>query len=168
MPKDALPRRWRAPNGGLATLGELGFTDTHIKLALVEATEAALSLSNLDKAEELLTIPESLDPGQLTPFLQAQTARLRARLDAAHGEQQGIDERFRSAASLFRECGVIFHLAVTQVEHAQWLAGEGRSEDAQPLLVEARGTFEHLRAIPWLERAAQTTAVRRTGEAAIF
>jgi predicted ATPase/class 3 adenylate cyclase len=152
---------------GLAILGELSFADTLIKLALVEATEAALTLSNLDKAEELLTIPEALDPGQLTPFLQAQTARLRARLNATHGEHQGVDERFRSAASHFRECGVVFYLAVTQLEHAEWLAGQGRNEEAQPLLVEARETFEQLRATPWLERAAQATATRREPEAAI-
>jgi len=153
---------------GLASLGELDVTDTGIKTALVEATEAALTLSNLDKAEELLAIPEALDPGQLTPFLQAQTARLRARLDAARGEQQRVDERFRSAASLFRECGVVFYLAVSKLEHAEWLAGQGRSEDAQLLLVEARETFAQSRATPWLERAANVAGVRRTAEAAIF
>jgi tetratricopeptide (TPR) repeat protein len=162
-PADALTSAER----GLASLGELDVTGIEFKLALVEATEAALTLSSLDRAEELLTIPESLDPGQLTPFLQAQTARLRARLDAAHGEQQGIEERFRSAASLFRECGVVFYLAVTELEHAEWLAGQGHIDDAQPLLVEARETFEQLRATPWLDRAAQVTATRRAPEAAI-
>jgi predicted ATPase/class 3 adenylate cyclase len=152
---------------GLFTLGELDVTDPSIKLALVEAIEAALTLSNLDKAEELLAIPESLDPGQLTPFLQAQSTRLRARLDAARGEQQGVDEGFRSAASLFRERGLVFYLAVSQLEHAEWLAGQGRSDDAQPLRVEAGETFEQLRATPWLERAGQTSATRREPAAAI-
>jgi predicted ATPase/class 3 adenylate cyclase len=152
---------------GLANLGELDVTDLFIKLALVEAIEAALTLSNLDKAEELFAIPESLDPGQLTPLLQAQSTRLRARLDAARGEQQGVDEGFRSAASLFRERGLVFYLAVSQLEHAEWLAGQGRNDDAQPLRVEARETFEQLRATPWLERAGQTSATRREPTAAI-
>jgi class 3 adenylate cyclase/predicted ATPase len=152
---------------GLTDLGELDVTDINIKTALVEATEAALTLSNLDKAEDLLAIPEALDPGQATPFLRAQTARLRARLDAARGQQERVDEGFRSAASLFRECGLVFYLALSQLEHAEWLAGQGRSEDAQPLLGQSRATFDQLRATPWLERAAQTIAIRRTAEAAI-
>jgi class 3 adenylate cyclase/tetratricopeptide (TPR) repeat protein len=162
-PADALASAER----GLATLGELDVTETSIKLALVEATEAALTLSDLEKAEELLAIPESLDPGQLTPFLQAQTARLRARLEAARGQPQRVHERFSGAASLFREYDLVFNLAISQLEHAEWLSGQGRIEDAQPLLIEAREIFKRLQATPWLERAAQTGPVRRAAEAAI-
>jgi predicted ATPase len=145
---------------GLANLGELDVTDINIKLALVEGTEAAITLSNLDRVEELLAIPESLDPGQLTPFLQAQTERLRARLDAARGQLQRVDERFRSATAILRACGLVFYVAVTQLEHAEWFAGQGRSEDAQPLLIGACETFERLQATPWLERASRAS---RTG-----
>jgi len=162
-PADALTSAERA----LATLGELDVTDTTIKLALVEATEAALSLSNLDKAEELLAIPESLDPGQLTPFLQAQTARLRARVQSARGQQHRVDEGFRSAAGLFRQFGFTFYLAVTLLEHAEWLAGQGRSEDAQPLLIGACETFELLRARQWLARASRISHTRREPAAVI-
>ncbi|TMB92670.1 MAG: hypothetical protein E6J45_01880 [Chloroflexi bacterium] len=56
---------------------------------------------------------------------------------------------------MFREHGFTFYLAVTQLEHAEWLAEQGRGDDAQPLLVNARETFERLRADPWLERAAR-------------
>ena len=45
-----------------------------------------------------------------------------------------------------------FYLAVVQLEHAELLAGVGRSDECGLLLTEARETFEHLRAIPWLER----------------
>jgi len=152
---------------GLASLDKLPLTDTSMKLVVVEAIETALTLSSLDKAEQLLTLPESLDPGQLTPFLRAQTVRLRARLDAARGEQQQIDERFRSAAGIFGEFDFVFYLAVTQLEHAEWLASQGRSEDAQTLIVDARKTFEQLRATPWLERVTQLIATRREPAAAI-
>jgi predicted ATPase/class 3 adenylate cyclase len=152
---------------GLATLGQLAITDSSIKIALVEATEAALALVNFDKAQELLTIFESLDPGQLTPFLRAHSARLRTRLDAARGEINGIDAGFGGAAATFREFGLVFYVAVTQLEHAEWLTEQGRSDDAQPLAVEARETFEPLRATPWLERVAAMTATRRKAEAAI-
>ena len=65
-----------------------------------------------------------------------------------------MDERFRAAAALFREFGIVFHLAVAQLEHGEWLAAQGRSDEAQPLLAEARETFERLQATPWLERSA--------------
>ncbi len=156
-----------AAERALALGGELAISDANMKSALVEATEAALALSDLDKAEELLAFPESLYPGELTPFLRGHAARLRARLDAARGETQGIEERFRGAASLFREFGFAFDLAVTQLEHAEWLAGQGRADEAEPLLAEAGLTFEQLQAAPWLERAAQLAPGRREPEAAV-
>jgi predicted ATPase/class 3 adenylate cyclase len=151
----------------LATLGELAITDLNVKYGLVEATEAALAIPDLDKAEELLAIQESLDPGQLTPLLQANSARLRARLDAARGDHDQVDDRFHSAASVFREFGLVFHLAVTQLEHAEWLTTQKRSDEAQPLLSEARQTFEQLQATPWLERTAQVLPTGHEAEAAI-
>jgi class 3 adenylate cyclase/tetratricopeptide (TPR) repeat protein len=152
-PADALASAER----GLATIGELGMTDTSIKLALVEAVEDALSLNALDRAEELLSVPESLDPGLVTAYWQAQSVRLRARVDAARGAHSGVDEHLRAAVTLFRGAGMIFHIAVTQVEHAEWLIGQRRENDARTLLGEARATFEILGATPWLERAAQLT-----------
>jgi predicted ATPase/class 3 adenylate cyclase len=151
----------------LASLGEFSITDAAIKGVLVEATEAALDLPNLDKAQELLAIPEALDPGELTPFLRANTARLNARLDAARGNDERVEDRFRTAASLFREFGLVFHVAVTQLEHAEWLVSGQRGDDAEPLLVDARQTFEQLQATPWLERTARAAVTRGEPETAI-
>ena len=152
----------------LATLGELSVTSAKIKTALVEATEAALALPDLDKAEQLLAIPETLDPGQLTPLLHAHSLRLRARLDAAHDNHQHVDEHFRAATALYQEFNLTFHQAVSQLEHADWLITQNRSEEAQPSLAEARQIFEQLQATPWLERTVQaTTPARRQAEAAI-
>ena len=132
--------------------------DTNVKLAFVEAVEAALALGDLGKAEELLAIADSLYPGDLTPFLQANADRLHARLDAARGAREGVEERFRSAAGLFREFDFVFNLAVTQLEHGEWLEAQGRAEEAQPLLAEASETFERLAATPWSERAQRAGA----------
>lgn len=41
---------------------------------------------------------------------------------------------------------------VTPLEHAEWLAGQGRTEEAAPLLHEAGAIFDELKAAPWLER----------------
>ena len=136
----------------------LAITDWRIKRALVEATEAALGLADHETADDFLRELESLPPGELGPFLQAHGGRLRAHLDAARGRVAGIDERFSAAASMFREFGYVFRLAVTQVEHAEWLESQGRSDEAEPLRAEARETFANLQAAPWLERAAAATA----------
>jgi hypothetical protein len=55
---------------------------------------------------------------------------------------------------LFRELAMPFYLAATQLEHAEWASGRGRTEDAAALPEEAAEVFERLGAVPWLERAA--------------
>jgi hypothetical protein len=45
-----------------------------------------------------------------------------------------------------------FRLAVTQLEHAEWLARNREEAEAEPLLQDAEETFSRLRATPWLER----------------
>jgi hypothetical protein len=47
-------------------------------------------------------------------------------------------------------------MAVTLVEHGEWLARAGRAGDAKPLFEEAGEVFERLQAKPWLERLGQT------------
>jgi class 3 adenylate cyclase len=152
---------------GLALRGELPMTNTGIKRNVIEALEAAFALGDLAKVEELLGVIETLRPGELTPFLRGHRARFRARLDAHLGRVEGVDKSFRSAGAVFREFGFAFYLAVTELEHAEWLAAQDRGEEAQPLLNEARQAFEQLQATPWIERAAQVTPARREAEAAI-
>jgi predicted ATPase/class 3 adenylate cyclase len=147
-PRDALS----AAEQALALRHELSMTDTEVKRALVESIEAALDLMDLEKADELLAIPESLSPGELTPYLQAHTARLRARIDAGRGKLDRVDEYFRAAAAVFREFSLPFHVAVTQLEHGEWLVGQARGDEADPLLADARATFERLHAKWWVDR----------------
>jgi tetratricopeptide (TPR) repeat protein len=154
-----------AAERGLAVRHELSIANTRIKRAFVEAVEAALALGDLSKAGELLADIEALRRGELTPFLAAQRARFRARLDSIEGREQGIDGNYRSAAAIFREFGFGFYLAVTQLEQAEWLSGKERFDEAAPLLAEAQATFEQLEARPWLERAASAFAVQRDWEA---
>jgi hypothetical protein len=66
-----------------------------------------------------------------------------------------VEQGFKSAAGLFRELGMPFWLAVTLLEHGEWLAANGRAADAEPFLAEAREIFERLRARPWIERLDQ-------------
>jgi ATP/maltotriose-dependent transcriptional regulator MalT len=132
--------------------------DSVHKLAFVEAVEAASELGDLDRAEQLLAEGESLGRGIVTPFLEAQLLRLRARLDALRGQHDGHDERLRTAAGLLEEFGLVFHVAVTRLEHAEWLLSVDRGDEAASLLAQARFTFEELRATPWLERVDAAAA----------
>ena len=42
------------------------------------------------------------------------------------------------ATGMFRELGMPFYLAVTLLEHGEWLESQGRPEEAVPRLTEAR------------------------------
>jgi hypothetical protein len=66
----------------------------------------------------------------------------------------GDESGFKSAAGGFREYGFPFWLAVTELEHGEWLTANGRSDEAAPLLAEAREIFERLGAAPWIERTS--------------
>jgi predicted ATPase/class 3 adenylate cyclase len=141
-----------AAERGLAHRHELGIASAKIKLSLVEALEAALELDDLAKADELLTLVDTLQPGELTPSLQAHRHRFHARLDARRGNHDHIEGDYHTAETIFAERGLAFHHAATQLEHAEWLTSQQRADDAQPLLAEARETLERLEAKPWLER----------------
>jgi class 3 adenylate cyclase/tetratricopeptide (TPR) repeat protein len=136
---------------------ELGWMAV-VKFGLVEAIEAAMAADDLAAAERLVGIVESLKPGELTPFLRANGRRFRASIDIRRGSTAGVDERFRAAALEFRELGIPFWLAMTLLEHAEWLTREGRTTDAAPVLAEAREIFERLGARPWMERAERLAA----------
>ena len=72
---------------------------------------------------------------------------------------EDAERLFKRACAVFQELAVPFQLGRMQLEYAEWLAAQGRAEEAQPVLVEARAIFERLGAKPWLERLGQTSRV---------
>jgi tetratricopeptide (TPR) repeat protein len=149
-----------AAERGLAHRSELGVLNRRIRSCFVEALEAALELDDKAKAEELLATIDALRPGELTPSLFAQRARFHARLGARRGDHDHVEREYRAAERAFADQGLVFHHAVSQLEHAEWLTTQGRAVDAQPLLTEARETFERLEANPWLQRLDAVGAVQ--------
>lgn len=135
-----------------------GFGTEFVKEAFVISFEAALALRDLDRVDALLESVESLPLGRQPQFLRAHTSRFRGRLAALQGEAEEAERGLRGAAGRFREIGVPFYLAVTELELAEWLSENGRTEEAAPHLAEATVIFEQLAAKPWLERVATTTA----------
>ena len=114
--------------------------------------QAAFELGDQAKIDELLAIIEQAPPGWLTRWLRAIGARFGARRAALQGDAAAAEAGFAAAAGIYREAEVPFELAVVLLEHAEWLAGEGRIDEAAPLAAEAREIFERLRATPYLER----------------
>jgi hypothetical protein len=131
---------------------ELGLIHFPVQEALETALSAAFVLGHEDKAEELLAIIEQTPPGHLTPFLRAVGARFGAARAAQRGDVTTAVAGFDAAADLLREIEHPFDLAVVLLEHAEWLAGEERLDEAEPLAAEAREIFERLRATPYIER----------------
>ena len=125
----------------------IGITFLTVKLGYVEAMEAALALGDTERARELVRFVEALRPGDRPPLLEAHAHRVRARLDDDESE-------FEVAAADFRRLEMAFYLAVTLLEHGEWLVAHDREDEAEPLLAEAREIFERLGARPWLDRAA--------------
>jgi class 3 adenylate cyclase/tetratricopeptide (TPR) repeat protein len=125
-----------------------------VKIGLAEALDASLALGRLERTEDLVRLIDALRPGDKPPFLRAQASRFRARLAAIGGENDTVDPNFTDAERTFREFRIPFWLGVTQLEHAEWLRDQGRTDEAEPLLAEAREIFARLDAAPWLERAS--------------
>jgi tetratricopeptide (TPR) repeat protein len=128
------------------TIG-LGAGQQGVKQGLVWAIASTLALGEKAPADELLSTIEELPPGLRPPFLEAQAHRFRARMN---DEEAG----FKTAAGGFREYNFPFWVAVTELEHGEWLVRHDRDADAEPLFAEAQVIFERLEARPWLERAA--------------
>jgi class 3 adenylate cyclase/tetratricopeptide (TPR) repeat protein len=130
----------------------LGLGAENMKELFVVALAAAFELNDAVAVERILGILDQLPPGHSSQVLQAQASRFRARLCAEREETDEADRLFKRAAGLFRELAMPFYLAAVQLEHAEWLAGQGRGGEAEALLAEAREVFERLRTTPWLER----------------
>ncbi len=142
----------------LASRERLGLVSQPVKRAFVQAVEAALELGDTAKAEELLGIVESARPGLVTPYLRAHAARFAARLAAERGDDESVEPGFMAAVLGFRGIGMPFDLAVTLLEHAEWLATQDRVSEAGSGLAEATEIFDRLRAAPWLERTSKLAA----------
>jgi predicted ATPase len=139
----------------LARRAGLGGRHSWVKLAFVEAVEAAFALDDLDRVVDLLEEWERRFSEQRTPYVEAHERRFAARLAARRGEADAVEPSFLRASVIFRELSMPFYAAVTLLEHGEWLAASGRGVDAEPLLDEAQEIFERLRAVPWLERVSQ-------------
>jgi class 3 adenylate cyclase len=136
--------------------GGFSATSQQSKQGLVVALEATLALGEREPGEQILALLAGLQPGMRPPYLEAHALRFRGRLDSS-------ESSLAAAAAAFRALKTPFWAAVVLLEQAELLGRDERADEAEPLLAEARETFERLRATPWLERIASTA-----GEAGRF
>ena len=137
----------------LATRSRVSGTETILRF---EALEAVAGFDDDEKIRELLDVVDELSQAKLPPYLRAQRARFRARLPEYETEAELV-----TAEELFAESEAPFYVAVTRLEHAEYLLAQDRVEEARPLLAEARDSFDELRAAPWLERVDSASAGAR-------
>jgi class 3 adenylate cyclase/tetratricopeptide (TPR) repeat protein len=130
----------------------LGMTSENVKEGMVVALESSLALGDFDEAERLLATIEAVPGGVRAPFLHALALRFRARLLASRGEHDKVESRFKGGVGAFRELAMPFSMAQALLDYGEWLHAQGRADQAQPLLDEARMIFERLKASPWLGR----------------
>ncbi len=112
------------------------------KEGFVYALETALALGRSEQAGELVARVERISPGNRPPYLDAQAHRFRGRLE-------GDPAKLAAATAAFDELRLPFWAAASRLEHAELL---GPGEERERLLGAARGEFERLGALPWLER----------------
>jgi predicted ATPase/class 3 adenylate cyclase len=142
----------------------LGLSHVGVKRGLVVAVESALALGDASKAEELLGVVERARPGEVSPYLRGNAARLAARVAALQGlPDASVEPGFAAAEREFRERGVPWELGLALLDHAEWLAETERPVEASEMAAQALAVFEQLGARPWIERAsrlvrAQTSA----------
>ena len=141
----------------------VGINSDPAKWAYTYGMDAVVSLGALGRLEALITTIESIPKGLRAPNLAAQATRYRAHVSAVAGAGDP-SAPWKAAAGAFREIGATYWLAVTLVEHGEWLANHGRPEAAASNIEEARTIFGRLQATPWLERLEQVPVpLARTG-----
>jgi class 3 adenylate cyclase/tetratricopeptide (TPR) repeat protein len=131
---------------------EIAISSEASKEAYVLAVDAALALGDHERAGRLIASAEAMEPGTRPQSMTAHAMRHRAVLAAAAGEQDRAEQLFRRAAALFRELAMPFAMAVTMLEHAEWLSAAGLAAEAAVLTAGAGEVFAELDARPWLDR----------------
>jgi tetratricopeptide (TPR) repeat protein len=119
------------------------------------ALEVVRDFADEAMLRRLLGVVDEFHPGEQGAFLQAQKARFRARLPEHDAETE-----LATAERLFADSETPFYAAVVRLERAELLLGDGRSDEAGPLIEQARETFDRLGARPWSERTERAATPR--------
>ena len=116
-----------------------------------DVADLALRGARLERALEIASLCDALPPGARTRAITSQTERIHAAAAVAAGDDAAAADHFGVALAHARNLGFALWLAPVLRDYGAWLARSGRHEEAAPLLAEARGLFERMGAVVWLE-----------------
>ena len=120
----------------------------HVWPSLVES---ALAVDDPDLAEELLEPVTDAPPGILSSAVLAHHRRLSGLIGAARGDDPArVDADLREGADQLMSLGIVGLGARAVEDHAAWLAGQGRHEEAAARFAQARSVYERIGASGWL------------------
>jgi len=136
-----------------ALAGGLGVAHEVVRIALPIALEAAIEIGDLEEADRLADLLVKRPAGEVPPFLRAQLMLAKALVARARGVDEDVEENLVGAEATFRELGYPHWTARTQLDRAEWLAGQGRFDESTRLTTEAAATFETSGVAPMLARA---------------
>ena len=106
------------------------FAHEGVRIAFPDALDAAAALSDAEALTNLVELVATRSPGEVPPFLRAQGARGRALLAAVEGRDEEVEADLVGAEASFRELGYPYWTARAQLDRAEWLARQGRAEEA--------------------------------------
>jgi tetratricopeptide (TPR) repeat protein len=160
-PADALPLLEEVAQK-LIALDYIDFTQPVFE----DAATAANDLEDSSLALPIAALLDAIPPARRTRAVELGCARIRANAAAGREEHDTAAGEYALALATARNLGKAALLGPVLVDYGRWLVQAGRTEEAAPLLEEARTVFERMKATRWLERAAQVLA-RREPETAI-
>jgi DNA-binding CsgD family transcriptional regulator len=128
--------------------------------ALIELVEAGVRSGSPDVAADALRRLEDRTPADGTDWVRGIRARSRALLS----DRDAADGLYREAIERFARSRIVPHLARAQLVYGEWLRRQGRRVEARMQLRAAHGTFSHLGADGFAQRAGRELLA--TGETA--
>jgi class 3 adenylate cyclase/tetratricopeptide (TPR) repeat protein len=154
-PADALPHLETVVEGMIAQdmvgLGEPVYES---------AATVANDLQDASLAVPVATLLAEMPDARRTRAADLCRARIRANAAAGREQHDIAAEEYALALATARNLGKAAQLGPVLFDYGRWLVETGRTEEAEPLLEEARTIFERMKATRWLERVAQVLPSR--------
>ena len=154
-PADAIPLLEVVAQMSLAQ-DFLGFAQP----AFEDAATAANDLQDSSLALPIATLLDVIPPGRRTRPIELCLARIRANAAAGREEHDTAAEEYALALGTARNLGKAALLGPILFDYGRWLVQVGRTQEAEPLLEEARAIFGRMKATRWLERLAEVIPSR--------
>jgi tetratricopeptide (TPR) repeat protein len=156
----------RRPADALPLLGEITqdlIAQDMVGLAEPVFEDVATAANDLQDSSLALPVAELLDAIPLarrTRVVELCRARIRANAATRREDHDTAAEEYALALATARNLGKAALLGPVLFDYGRWLVQTGRTEEAAPLLEEARTIFERMKATRWLERVAQVMPSR--------